>query len=86
MARNEFQEVAIAEGPATDDMFFRLGMMYATGRSVSPDLVVAHKWFNISAARGHPSAARYRAELAGEMTAEEIAEAQRAAREWLRFN
>jgi uncharacterized protein len=86
MARNEMQEVALAEGPVNSDMYFRLGMMYATGRAVEPDLVVAHKWFNISAAKGHPGAARYRAELAGEMTPAEIAEALRAAREWLQVH
>lgn len=86
MARIEFQEAALAEGPAAGDMFFRLGMMYATGRSVPPDLVTAHKWFNISAAKGHPGAARYRSELAGEMSSDQIAEAQRGAREWLKVN
>jgi uncharacterized protein len=83
MARIEIQEAALAEGPASGETFFRLAMMYATGRTVEPDLVTAHKWFNISAAKGHSGAARYRSEIAREMTAAQIAKAQRAAREWL---
>lgn len=86
MARIEIQEAALAQGQPTGDMYFRLGMMYATGRSVEADLVSAHKWLNISAAKGHPGAADYRRELAAEMSPAEIAEAQRAAREWLQLH
>jgi hypothetical protein len=64
-------------------MFFDLGMMYSTGRSVPPDLVTAHKWFNIAAMRGNRDAIRLRIEIAGEMSEAEIAAAQRAARDWL---
>jgi TPR repeat protein len=65
------------------DMFFDLGMMYSTGRSVPADLVTAHKWFNISALRGNKEAFQLRREVAAEMSEEEIAAAQRAARDWL---
>lgn len=58
-------------------------MLYATGRDVDVDLVTAHKWFNLSAARGNEAARDYRLELAREMTTDQIAEAQRQAREWL---
>lgn len=47
------------------------------------DLVTAHKWFNLAAMLGNSEARTYRAELAREMTAEEVAEAQRLAREFL---
>ena len=47
------------------------------------DLVEAHKWFNIAASRGHDEAAMCRADVSDEMTAREIAEAQRRARHWL---
>ncbi len=50
---------------------------------VEPDLVVAHKWFNLAASRGNQSARVYRSELALEMAPEQIAEAQKLAREWL---
>jgi uncharacterized protein len=65
------------------DALFELGMLYATGRDVAADLVVAHKWFNLAAARGNPSALTHRVELAREMSADQVAEAQRLAREWL---
>lgn len=63
---------------------FDLGVVYSTGsHGVDCDLVEAHKWFNIAAARGHEDAAFCRADVADEMTAREIAEAQRRARQWL---
>ena len=58
-------------------------MLYATGRDVEADLVVAHKWFNLAAVRGNPSALARRIEISQEMSAEQIAEAQKLAREWL---
>ena len=60
--------------------------MYAMGRGVSQDYVVAHMWLNLGAAQ--VSAAdrdKYvyaRDAVAELMTAEQIAEAQRLAREW----
>ena len=65
------------------DALFELGMLYATGRDIDADFVAAHKWFNLSAARGNASARDYRSELARDMTSAQIAEAQRQAREWL---
>jgi uncharacterized protein len=65
------------------DALFELGMLYATGLEVEPDLVVAHKWFNLAASRGNHSARVYRSELALEMAPEQIAEAQKLARDWL---
>ncbi len=58
--------------------------MYAAGRDVEVDLVEAHMWFNLAAVRGNEEARRYRAELARDMTREEVAAAQRQPREWLR--
>jgi TPR repeat protein len=89
MARFELQnyeEAGLAQGAATGDILFRLGMMYSTGRTVEPNFVTAHKWFNIAAAKGHPGAARYRQEIAAELSPAEVAEAQRAAREWLNLH
>jgi TPR repeat protein len=62
------------------DRFFAYGMLYATGRTVSRDLVAAHKWFNLAALSGNRDAIRWRREIAAEMSAAEIAAAQRAAR------
>jgi hypothetical protein len=40
-------------------------------------------WFNLAASRGSQPAKEWRRELAGMMSKDEIAKAQRAAREWL---
>lgn len=63
---------------------FDLGVAYSTGSNgAACDLIEAHKWFNLAAARGHEEAAHCRADISDEMTAREIAEAQRRARQWL---
>ncbi len=63
---------------------YDLGVAFSTGsHGVACDLVEAHKWFNIAASRGHEEATWCRADVSEEMTAREIAEAQRRAREWL---
>ena len=64
--------------------YFDLGVAFSTGsHGAVSDLVEAHKWFNLAAVAGHDEAQACRAEIAEEMTAREIAEAQRRAREWL---
>lgn len=65
------------------DQFLELGLLYSTGRSVPADMVSAHKWLNIAAMRGNAEAARLRREIAEEMSDDEIAVAQRAARDWM---
>lgn len=69
------------------DALYALGIAYSTGSNgLSCDMVEAHRWLNIAAAAGHAEAAHCRADIAEEMTAREIAEAQRRAREWLRHS
>jgi TPR repeat protein len=68
---------------APDQAFFELGLMCSTGRSTPPDLVSAHKWFNLAAMLGNADAIKMRVEIANEMSQSDIAEAQRAARNWL---
>ena len=64
--------------------YYDLGVAYSTGsHGVQCDLIEAHKWFNLAAVSGHEESAWCRADIAEEMTAREIAEAQRRAREWL---
>ncbi|MCA1660658.1 MAG: SEL1-like repeat protein [Novosphingobium sp.] len=64
--------------------YYDLGVAYSTGsHGVQCDLIEAHKWFNLAAVAGHEESAWCRADIADEMTAREIAEAQRRAREWL---
>lgn len=88
MARLDMSEADLGRmgGQANGEMLFQLGMMYATGRSVPTDLVAAHKWFNLAAAKGNRDAVRLRAELSAEMSSGQIAEAQRQAREWMKLH
>jgi TPR repeat protein len=64
--------------------YYDLGVAYSTGsHGVDCDLIEAHKWFNLAAVSGHAEAQMCRADISDEMTAREIAEAQRRAREWI---
>lgn len=75
--------LAAAAGGDTS-AYFDLGVAFSTGSHGAPcDLVEAHKWFNLAAVGGYEDAAQCRADVAEEMSAREIAEAQRRAREWL---
>jgi hypothetical protein len=66
------------------DALFELGVTYSTGQGgTAVDLVEAHKWFNLAALNGSTRGQECRAEISVEMTAREIAEAQRQARAWL---
>ena len=63
---------------------YELGVAFSTGSGgVAMDLVEAHKWFNLAALNGSEVAQACRAEIADDMSAREIAEAQRQARAWL---
>mgnify|MGYP000274208638 CR=1 FL=1 len=74
---------SMAEAKPTAQDLFDLGIVCASGGITPPDLVEAHKWFNLAAVSGIREAAEYRREVAMEMSPDAIAEAQRAAREWL---
>ena len=66
------------------DATYTLGVAFSTGsHGVACDLIEAHKWFNLAAVKGHSEAQMCRADISDEMTAREIAEAQRRAREWI---
>ena len=63
---------------------YDLGMVYSSGSAgIDVDLIQAHKWFNLAAVAGSEEAQACRSEIAEDMSAREIAEAQRAARAWL---
>ncbi len=68
---------------ANADVFYQLGILYSAGGEIPSDYVAAHKWFNIAATRGNTEAARLRREIAEQMSASDVAAAQRAARDWL---
>ena len=63
-----------------------LGDMHATGRGVPQDYVEAHMWANLAAAQSSGEDrdrwVKNRDLTAAKMTAEQVAEAQRRAREW----
>ena len=65
---------------------FNLGVMYANGEGVSQDYVAAHLFLNLAGAKGNEKvnedARKARNRLAAKMTAVQVAEAQRRAREW----
>ncbi|MGY6533425.1 SEL1-like repeat protein [Glycocaulis sp.] len=73
---------AINTDPTGEDLC-KLGLIYSTGQAGVIDYVEAHKWFNLAALMGSEPAKHYRREVSSEMGSEDIAAAQRAAREWL---
>ena len=72
-------------GPdSSGDELFRMGLLYSTGQGGAPlDYVSAHMLFNLAAMRGSIEAKVYRKELSQEMDPGDVAEAQKAARNWL---
>ena len=79
-------ESRLADAARGDEKaWFDLGICFSSGTGgASVDLIEAHKWFNLAAMSGLERAQEYRADVAEDMTAREIAEAQKAARAWLR--
>ena len=80
----KWHRLAAEQGNA--DAQYNLGVSYDIGQGVPQDYVLAHMWFNILASRAiGPLAtvfAQERGKVAGKMTPQQIAEAQRLAREW----
>jgi TPR repeat protein len=66
---------------------YNLGLAFARGEGVEQNLVKAHMWFNLSASRLNEAprrlaATKSRDQVAGEMSSEQLAEAQKLARDW----
>jgi TPR repeat protein len=81
---NDIETLPLPTPDMGGEDLFRLGMMYSTGQGGAPvDLISAHMMFNLAAMRGSMEATVYRRELSREMDREAIAEAQKAARQWL---
>ena len=78
-------EARIADAARGDaEACFELGVAYSSGiNGIVIDLIEAHKWFNLASLAGSERAKQSRAEIADEMSAREIAAAQRQARAWL---
>jgi TPR repeat protein len=75
-----------AAGQGDPSAQYNLGLMYAAGQGVPQDYVEAHMWLNLAASRAAGDDQKKFADLrelfAKKMTAQQIAEAQRRAREW----
>jgi TPR repeat protein len=63
-----------------------LGYMYKLGEGVGQNFVYAHVWYNLASAQGNHEAAEARQDVAKKMTSQQIAEAQKIARECLARN
>ncbi|TNE34638.1 MAG: sel1 repeat family protein [Alphaproteobacteria bacterium] len=74
--------LASADAGVADDQY-KAGLLFSTGDGVDQDLVTAHKWFNLAAMNGVEAARENRAEISMDMSAQEIARAQKMAREWM---
>ncbi|MFL4978639.1 MAG: tetratricopeptide repeat protein [Xanthobacteraceae bacterium] len=68
---------------------YNLGLLYAKGEGVEQDNAMAHMWFNLAVAQFPASDARNRTAalnsrdvVANKLTRQQIAEAQKLAREW----
>ena len=61
---------------------YGLGLLHDIGRGVVKNDVIAHMWFDLSAAHGNPGAVGRRDLVALRMTPAQIVEAQKLAREW----
>lgn len=78
------QALAGAEPIVSSEEMYRRGLAASvSGEGGRHDLILAHKWFNLAAMQGHIEARSYRAELAREMTPDEVSEAQKMARQYL---
>ncbi len=76
----EWFNKAAAQGE--DIAQYQLGFMYAEGKGVDQNNLQAHMWFSLAAQQGNPNARIRLEELTGQMTAGEIADAQKLADEW----
>ena len=82
----DYQEAIRWCGLAADQgngrAMFLLGRLYHTAHGVPQDFVRAHMWYNLATAHGFEESKRWRDRLADDMSASQIAEAQKLAREW----
>jgi hypothetical protein len=76
----KWYRAAAAQG--LEEAQFMLGLMYRDGDGVAQNYVLGHMWMNLAGTRGYQDAQQERDKLARYMTPDQIAEAQRLAREW----
>jgi TPR repeat protein len=87
----DYQEALRWCGLAADQghggAMFMLGRLYHTPHGVAQYFVRAHMWYNLASAYGYEEGKRWRDRLAADddalqMTRDQVAEAQKLAREW----
>jgi len=71
--------LAAAQGNA--DAQYNLGVMFERGQGVAQDFTRAHMWYNLTAVSGDKQAVKNRDNTAARMTPQQIAQAQKMARE-----
>jgi len=59
-----------------------LGIIYSQGRGVSKDYVTVYRWYTLAAGQRDDLAEKFKNHLEKSMTLDQLAEAQRLAREW----
>ena len=78
--------IRLAADQGNRDAQLWLGLMYANGEGVPEDDVTAHMWFDLAASRftgiDREGVVKSRDQLAATLTADQLAEAKRRAREW----
>jgi TPR repeat protein len=72
-------KLAAAQGETKAQL--NLGFMYGSGQGVVQDYIRAHLWYNLAAVNGYDTAVKNRDIIAAQMTSQQIAEAQKLARE-----
>jgi TPR repeat protein len=61
---------------------YELGICYLNGEGVPKDMLLAYKWINLAAGHGDEDSAALREDIEGELTKEQLVEAQRLSREF----
>ena len=79
-AQDDLDTVRQAADQGDAEAQYNLGSMYANGRGVLKDSVLAHMWFNIAGANGNASARKLRDSLERDMTHAEVSRATELAR------
>lgn len=90
----KFYRMAATQGDYTEPIVrsimrqaqFNLGLIYYYGRGVLQDHVSAHMWWNLAGSNGSKNGIKYRDDIATTMAPNQIAEAQRRARDCLNSN
>ena len=59
-----------------------LGLLYATGKGVPQNYILAHMWFDLASAAGNEEATIHRDQAATLMMPLQLLEARKLAREW----